>query len=100
MFYELTINKALHDNFIGIWDKRLKEAIKLKQQMKVIILDENGKIKYRGIADPNTFMKTGQRVKRAYYRPEEPMVFYENYIKPMTKEEMEEAEQIEFCKSI
>ena len=99
MFYELTINKSLHDNFIGVWEKRIKEAIKMKQKMKIIIL-ENGIVKYRGIVDPTAFMKTGQRVKRAYYRPDEPMVFYENYIKPMTKEEMEEAEQIEFCKSL
>lgn len=93
LFYELTINKPLHGNYVGVWDKRLKEAIKKKQMIKITM---NGI--GTGFIEPKQFMMTGQRTKRAYYKPNEPMVFYQNYVKILTPEQIEEEESREWSK--
>ena len=92
-YYEIQINKPLYETdegyTVGIYDKRIKDAIREKQMVLV---------KTMGVAKmffPKWIKKNCKTIEKIYLRPDEPMREYKVFIpKPKKKSEDEKLEEL------
>ena len=96
IYEEIVINKPIFENNVGIRDKYIEHAIALGRKLKITIAD-NG---ITGIHDPIQWKKTGKKISKVFLLPNQPMILWQNNVKPMTKEEIEKYEEIEFGKNL
>jgi len=74
-FVEIDIREPIYDNYIGIYDRKIFEAIKKKIPLRIRIPQGVG------IHDPKEWLKTGDRMEKVMLRPDEPMILWCNYVK-------------------
>ena len=94
---EYTINQPLYETdegvVIGIYDRRIHEAIKRKEFFKAISFWRG--IKVSKVFQPKWIKRNCKKIEKVYLRPNQPMTEYELFIpKPPTEKE----KLIKFCK--
>lgn len=73
-YIEIKIQKPLYDNFVRIRENHIKEAIKKKALLKIVIPQGVG------YHDPKEWKKTGKRVEQEFLIPGHPMILWGNYV--------------------
>lgn len=80
----VTINKPLYGTFVNIRDIYIKQAIRERVPLRIVIPQGEA------LVDPKEWIKTGKRVEQVFRIANKPMVLYGNYV-PLTKEEAKKA---------
>jgi hypothetical protein len=71
----VNLTKTFYGTYVGIYDARIKRAIKRGVQLMIEIPQGIG------IHDPKEWIKTGKKIEKVFNYPENPMIQYCNYVK-------------------
>ena len=83
-YQDVEIKKPLYNNFVYIYDRIIRVAIRNKRLLRIKMPQGVG------IADPREWIKTGKKMEKVFLRPDEPMILFGNYViieKEKTKDE-------------